>query len=179
MENNRLRVNEAVRVTGISRNTLYRYMRNGKLTYIEKDGVRYLDRKEINAITPTTLVQQSLFPVSTDTKGDTPELPSYADLCNEIKELRYSIMSLTDVLADMRDKVKRNDTHQSPPKHQTKQPALSDNERRSNEAKAKVYKVLEQYKDSDKMPSIRAMADEAGVERGTFSKHKKTWETSK
>ncbi|MEZ8671554.1 helix-turn-helix domain-containing protein, partial [Vibrio splendidus] len=28
-----LRVNEAARVTGISRNTLYRYMRSGKLSY--------------------------------------------------------------------------------------------------------------------------------------------------
>jgi hypothetical protein len=55
-------------------------------------------------------------------------------------------------------------------------PPTSDNERRAKEAQAKVFAVLEIYKDTSKKPSIRAMAEEAGVERGTFSKHKKTWD---
>lgn len=176
MESHTLRVNDAVRVTGISRNTLYRYMRNNKLSYVEKGGKRYLDRKEINALTPTDLAQQDLFSVSTDTQSDTPQLPSYAELCNEIKELRHSVTSLTAALIEICDKVTRNDTPQvvsSPSKNRP----VSDNERRANEAQAKVFKVLKQYKDADKMPSIRAMAEEAGVERGTFSKHKKTWDS--
>ncbi|MFA0541926.1 helix-turn-helix domain-containing protein [Vibrio sp. 10N.222.52.B7] len=175
MENHMLRVNDAVKVTGISRNTLYRYMRDNKLSYVERGGKRYLDRKEINALTPTDLAQQDLFSVSSDTKSDAPQLPSYAELCNEIKELRHSVTSLTAALIEICDKVTRNDTPQvvsSSPKDRP----VSDNERRANEAQAKVFKVLEQYKDADKMPSIRAMAEEAGVERGTFSKHKKTWE---
>jgi AcrR family transcriptional regulator len=175
MENKLLRVNEVVRVTGISRNTLYRYMRDKKLSYVEKGGKRYLDRKEINALTPTDLAQQDLFSVSPDTQGDTPQLPSYAELCNEIKELRHSVTSLTAALIEICDKVTRNDTPQAAPKSPKERP-VSDNERRATEAQAKVFKVLEQYKDDDKMPSIRAMAEEAGVERGTFSKHKKTWE---
>ena len=178
MENKLLRVNEVVRVTGISRNTLYRYMRDKKLSFVEKGGKRYLDLKEINALTPTDLAQQDFFSVSTDTQSDTPQLPSYAELCNEIKELRHSVTSLTSALIEMCDKVTRNDTPQAAPKPQKERP-VSDNERRATEAQAKVFKVLEQHKDDDKMPSIRAMAEEAGVERGTFSKHKKTWEAQK
>ena len=175
MESYMLRVNDAVKVTGVSRNTLYRYMRDNKLSYVEKGGKRYLDRKEINALTPTDLAQQDLFSVSTDTQSTTPQLPSYAELCNEIKELRHCVTSLTAALIDICDKVTRNDAPQvvsSPPKDRP----VSDNERRANEAQAKVFKVLEQYKGADKMPSIRAMAEEAGVERGTLSKYKKTWE---
>ena len=178
MESKLLRVNEAVRVTGISRNTLYRYMRDKKLSYVEKGGKRYLDRKEINALTPTDLAQQDLFSVSPDTQSDTPQLPSYAELCNEIKELRHSVTSLTSALMKICDKVTRIDTPQTAAKPQHKR-SVSDNERRATEAQAKVFNVLEQYRDDDKMPSIRAMAEEAGVERGTFSKHKKTWEAQK
>ncbi|MEZ9455626.1 helix-turn-helix domain-containing protein [Vibrio sp. 10N.286.49.A11] len=169
-----LRVNEAARVTGISRNTLYRYMRSGKLSYTEKDGVRYLDRNEINAITPTELAQQDLFSVS----NVTPDTPSNAELCAEIKALRSTVTKLTNALVTLSDVVTRiTDTPRqvtTPKKSST--PPTSDNERRAKEAQAKVFAVLEIYKDTSKKPSIRAMAEEAGVERGTFSKHKKTWD---
>lgn len=177
MENSTLRVNEAVRVTGISRNTLYRYMRDGKLSYIEEDGVRYLDRQEINQITPTEVAQQDLFHVS----SVTPDTSSNAELCAEIKALRSTVTQLTKALVTLSDAVTRiADTQKpvTPAKKSSIPSATSDNERRAKEAQAKVFSVLERYKDAPKMPSIRAMAEEAGVERGTFAKHKKSWDAT-
>nr|WP_169113110.1 hypothetical protein [Vibrio sp. 41] len=121
------------------------------------------------------MLSRDLFSVSHDTQSDTPQLPSYAELCNEIKELRHSVTSLTSALIEICDKVTRNVTPQTAPKPQQKR-SVSDNERRAAEAQAKVFKVLERYKGKDNKPSIRAMAEEAGVHNTTFSRHKKTWE---
>lgn len=178
MANNLLRINEAVRVTGISRNTLYRYMRNGKLSYTEKDGVRYLDRTEINTITPTDLAQQDLF----SDKTDTPQLHSsytgaIKELTQEIAGLRNTVTLLTSVLGDIVTAVSALQISTNPPQTRQIQPSVSDNERRTLEAQSKVWAALEQYKaNGGKLPSIKAMAEDIGMDRGTFSKHKKTWE---
>ncbi len=178
MPSNMLRVNEAVRVTGMSRNTLYRYMRSGKLSYIENDGVRYLDRSEINAITPTDLAQQELF----SNKSYTPQLHSsdtaaIKELTQEVAELRNTITLLTSALSDIVTVVSELKTHSVPLQTRQIQASVSDNERRTLEAQGKVWAALEQYKiNGDKLPSIKAMAENIGMDRGTFSKHKKTWE---
>lgn len=171
-----LRINEAVKVTCISRNTLYRYMRDGKLTYVEKNGVRYLKRSEINAITPADLAQQDLFSSKSDTQKVTDDTPSNAELCAEIKELRNTITHLTNALVTLSDAVTRISDVTVPVKAPKKSPSpTGDNGKRAEEAKSKVFKVLEKYKDADKLPSVIAMADEANVNRGTFSRHQKTW----
>jgi predicted site-specific integrase-resolvase len=178
MENNLLRINDAVRVTGISRNTLYRYMRDGKLSYTEKDGVRYLDRSEINAITPTDLAQQDLF----NDKPDTQQLHSsdtgvIKELTHEISELRNTITLLTSALSDIVTIVSELQTRPVPFQAKQIPSPVSDNERRTLEAQSKVWAALEQYKaNGGKLPSIKAMAEGIGMDRGTFSKHKKTWE---
>lgn len=172
-----LRINEAVRVTCISRNTLYRYMRDGKLTYVERNGVRYLKRSEINAITPTDLAQQDFFSSKSDTQKVTGDTPSNAELCAEIKELRNTITHLTKALVTLGDTVTRIGDVTVPvivPKKST--PVKGDNERRAEEAQSKVFKVLEKYKDADTLPSITAMATEADVNRGTFARHQKAWD---
>jgi transcriptional regulator of acetoin/glycerol metabolism len=178
MANNLLRINEAVRVTGISRNTLYRYMRNGKLSYTEKDGVRYLDRHEINKITPTDLAQQDLF----SDKSDTPQLhlgdaKAIKELTQEVAALRTTITLLTSALSDIVTVVSKLQTRPVPSQTRQIQASVSDNERRTLEAQRKVWAALEQHKaNGGKLPSIKVMAEEIGMDRGTFSKHKKTWE---
>lgn len=155
MVTSKLRVNDACKVTGLSRNTLYRYMRDGRVKFEEIDGVRWVD---ISNLRPSR--------DEMDTSGDVSEL-SHA-----IHELTKQVARLCNLMEQDRDTVtvkKRNKP--SSKLH------VSDNERRAKEAQNKVWAVLEQFRTSkEPMPTLIAMATMAGVERGTFAKHKKTWD---
>ncbi len=159
----KLRVNGACHVTSLSRNTLYRYMKSGSLPFEEVEGVRWLDISDLKALAHKNSKVIPEISTSNDVSA----------LSQEIHALTEQLTRLCNLLESQSDNVtvkKRNGD--------TPIAGVSDNERRAKEAQDKVWAVLEQYKTTkEPMPSIRAMSETAGVERGTFAKHKRTWES--
>ncbi|EKO3954004.1 TPA: helix-turn-helix domain-containing protein [Vibrio parahaemolyticus] len=168
-----LRVNDACQIARLSRNTLYRYMKSGALKYMEENGVRLIELSDLEQFMSKS---GGLPSVSKDVSFDVSKLHQ------SINDLTHQISRLCDIMERNSDSV--TTSKKAEKRHTVTQSDITsdvtyatDNERRALEAQKKVFEVLDRYAESgEKMPSIRAMAEAAGVERGTFSKHKKTWE---
>ena len=174
MECNKLRINDVVELTGLSRNTLYRYMREDSLKYTEINGIRYLEQSDVD----TLIVKKTR--VKSDITDDT--LSDVSVLCNAIYKLTNEISNISNLLHNISVSKLCNDVAL---KEQPKKESVSkgvtgnvsgDNIRRQNEAYTAVVEVLESYIESGKrMPMQKEMAAQAGVSPDTFRKHHNIW----
>ena len=154
-----IRVNDACLVTGLSRNTLYRYMKSGRLDYTEKDGIRWVKYLSLKQFMPDHLAPSVTYQVTQ----------------NEIQELTTSVHQLTHEVTRLCDIILQSQRHASPTPVTVD--ITDDNVRRALKAKTAVYAILDKYsKLNQKLPPNTKLAVEAGVERGTFAKHKKQWQ---
>lgn len=163
-----LRINEVSRITQISRNTLYRYMRNDTLPFTEIDGVRFIKASDLKLIKKTTK------PTGSNNESVLKELQ---ELREEVKQLHVTVTALTHLLtqnksATITDKV----TSLVTPKV-TRKTSKGNYEQRKQAVRDKLFPILDGYKEKGQgYPSTKDLAVEADISRGTCTKYRKEWE---
>ncbi len=158
-------VNLVSRVTGLSRNTLYRYMNEGRLPYKEGKQGRLIRRSDAKALQPKRPAKES----------NQAMLDEIKQLTSEVCQLRHEVRQLSNVISvsmkqinSITDTVNKNENRVNVTGYDI---GKSSNEGRQLEAIAKVQAILDKYQDPKELPSMAAMAREAGVDKGTFIKH--------
>lgn len=174
-------VNTVSGVTGLSRNTLYRYMNEGLLNYIEGKQGRLVKRSDAIALEPKR-------PHKAPDNLLTEEIKR---LTNEVYQLRQEVTLLRNVIqAELvqknrvsetvlthkdnvigTDMTQKNRVKVTPNRDSLYEVGKSSNEGRQLEAIAKVQTMIDKYQDASERPSMAAMAKEIGMDRGTFIKH--------
>lgn len=171
-----LQVKDACLYFKVARSTLYRYMDEKKIDYLNKNGKRYIKNSDLKEF----FIEKQGSPNSSQSVSfDHGYVNEISDRINKlcsliesqnvlIKGMKMEIDSLNKRLSDTaRTKV---------PKPKDK--VTGDNKRRSLESRRKVFDILKKYGHS-KLPQQKDMAAEAGVDRNTFSKYYKEWKLSK
>ncbi|KZX61914.1 hypothetical protein A3712_24400 [Vibrio sp. HI00D65] len=163
-----LRINEVSQVTQISRNTLYRYMRNDTLPYTELDGVRFIKAKDLKLIKPNNKRNRN---------NDESVLKELKELKEEVKSLHVTVTKLTHLLTQkegvtVTPKVTQIDTQKV-----TQKSYNGNYEQRKQAVRDKLFPILDAYKEKGQgYPSTKDLAIEADISRGTCRKYRSEWE---
>lgn len=167
-----LRINDACQVTGLSRNTLYRKMKDGSLSYTEKDGVRWVKVSSLKAFMQSDNCNSD---ISLGITNDNSELVSALHGLTQAINKLCDIVTSSDTACD--SVTVTNKSNVTSPIAQNDTGLVGKNLRESQENEKKVFSLLDSYVSRDmKMPLQKVLAKEIGMSVETFRKYQKKWE---
>lgn len=150
-----LTIKEVCQLTQLSRKTVYRRMSEGVISYTQINGKRLVSPDSIAHL----IVSTESNSVSNVSESECVKLRQSVDILTQKIDQLISMISSQNSVTVSQVKIKNG--------------KVSDNEKRAQDARERVFKLLESY--SNKVPSVAQMHRDSGIDRGTISKYLKEW----